>query len=112
MALLRISVGLQRLDNSNARFPYFHHLKWACLFGHRAPNTINARLRSLLKVEPMRMLAGSVAVTFALLFAGLAAGAVSGAFTWQAGVTAGIAVLIVAAGLLYAWRLGAPGRRR
>jgi hypothetical protein len=65
-----------------------------------------------LSIEPIRLLAGAVALTFALLVAGFAVGAASGALTWQAAATAGVAILIVAGGLLYAWRLGAPGRRR
>ena len=65
-----------------------------------------------MNVEPMRLLAGAAGVTFLLLFGGFAAGAASGAFSWQAAATAGLAVLIAALGLLYAWRLGAPGRRR
>jgi hypothetical protein len=69
-------------------------------------------VRRFLTVEPMRLLAGSAALTFLLLLAGFAAGAASGSLTWQAAVTAGVAVLIVFGGLLYAWRLGAPGRRR
>jgi membrane associated rhomboid family serine protease len=64
------------------------------------------------KLEPMRLLAGSLGLAFALLVIGFAVGAYSGAFSWQAAVTAGAALLIVAGGLLYAWRLGAPGRRR
>ena len=81
-------------------------------FGHLCPHTINAQVRRFLRIEPIRLLAGSVALTFALLLIGFGVGAVSGALTWQAAATAGVAILIAAGGLLYAWRLGAPGRRR
>jgi hypothetical protein len=59
----------------------------------------------------MRSLGASVGLVFALLLvgAGLALGA--GSLDWQGAVTAAAAALIVALGLLYAWRLGAPGRR-
>ena len=60
----------------------------------------------------MRLLAGSLALTFALLLVGFAVGASGGPFGWQAAVTVGVAVLIVAGALLYAWRPGAPGRRQ
>ena len=60
----------------------------------------------------MRLLAVAAALTFLLLLGGFAAGAAAGALDWRAVASAGLAVLIVAAGLLYAWRLGAPGRRR
>jgi hypothetical protein len=72
----------------------------------------NAQVRRFFGLEPIRLLAAAVGLTFLLLLAGFAAGAASGALTWQAAVTAAIALLMVAAGLLYAWRLGAPGRRR
>ena len=62
-----------------------------------------------MRVEPMRLLAGSAALVFLLLVAGFVA---AGALNWRAAATAGLAVLIAALGLLYAWRLGAPGRRR
>jgi hypothetical protein len=60
----------------------------------------------------MRLLAAALAVAFGLLAAGFAVGAATGSLSWEGAVSAGLAVLIVAAGLLYAWRLGAPGRRR
>ena len=73
-------------------------------------HTIKPQVRRFRKLEPMRLLAGSVALVFALLVAGYAVGAAAGAFNWQAAVSVGVAVLIVAGGLLYAFRLGAGGR--
>lgn len=61
-----------------------------------------------MKVEPILLLAGCVALTFALLVVGFVVAAASGAYSWQALATTGVAILIVAGGLLYAWRLGAP----
>ena len=60
----------------------------------------------------MRLLAGSLALTFALLLVGFALGAAEGPFDWRAAVTAGVAILIVAGALLYAWPPGAPGPRQ
>jgi len=68
-------------------------------------------MRRLDRFDPLLLLATAVGAVFLLLLAGAAIAASSGSLDWRALASAGVAALIVATGLLYAWRLGAPGRR-
>jgi len=68
-------------------------------------------VKQLRRFEPIGAPALALAFVFLLLLAGLVLGGVSGGFSRQGLAGAAVAALIVASGLLYAWRLGAPGRR-
>jgi hypothetical protein len=68
-------------------------------------------VRRLRTLEPMRLLSAAVAAVFLLLLAGLGLAIASGSIGWQGALTGSAAAVIAASGLLYAWRLGAPGRR-
>jgi hypothetical protein len=88
---------------------FIRALTW--FFEGRKADRIDAQVRRFRGLEPMRLLAAAAGLVFLLLLAGLLLAAVSGSLGWQAAISAAVAVLIVALGLLYAWRLGAPGRR-
>lgn len=68
-------------------------------------------MKRLSRLEPMRLLGAAAGAVVLLLLAGLVLAAASGSIAWQGAVTAVAAALIAALGLLYAWRLGGPGRR-
>jgi hypothetical protein len=61
--------------------------------------------------EPVRLLGAALALIFLLLVVGAGIAAAAGSLGWQGALSAAVAALIAALGLLYAWRLGAPGRR-
>jgi hypothetical protein len=68
-------------------------------------------VRRFRNLEPVRLLGVALAGIFLLLLIGALVAAATGGLGWQGALSAVIAAVIAVLGLLYAWRLGAPGRR-
>jgi membrane associated rhomboid family serine protease len=84
----------------------------ACFSESPARRYDNVLMQRIRRLDPTRVLGGAVALVFILLVVGMVLAAIAGSVEWPGALSGAVAAIVAAIGLLYAWRLGAPGRRR